>query len=269
MQRGVFAKESISNRQNARRKVNPRNRVEHRHAPLVSFRRLDVFVGALAVFPSVWDSTAYTASTHETDPLRGNTWQYLLRSFRLFRSVVGSVGSVDPVRASTFTYSRVVAYARSVLRSHTHAHAHHIPCTPVHWYCIMQPLIAVLSFTHAICCSRCNPCPVTASSVQSPSRWVSTRFIFPCDIRGDTAKSGPDSSITAKNHSLSFCYHRSYNCNNIRINERSLYPFQDLVFYVYFINKKHAFTWRYIPHACTSASVFAYSMCTPKKTHRS
>lgn len=37
-------------------------------------------------------------------------------------------------------------------------------------YCIMQPLIAVLSFTHAICCSRCNPCPVTASSVQSPSR---------------------------------------------------------------------------------------------------
>lgn len=163
----------------------------------------------------------------------------------------------------------VVAYARSVLRSHTHAHAHHIPCTPVHWYCIMQPLIAVLSFTHAICCSRCNPCPVTASSVQSPSRWVSTRFIFPCDIRGDTAKSGPDSSITAKNHSLSFCYHRSYNCNNIRINERSLYPFQDLVFYVYFINKKHAFTWRYIPYACTSAFVFAYSMCTPKKTHRS
>ena len=26
----------------------------------------------------------------------------------------------------------------------------------------------LLSFTHAICCSRCNPCPVTASSVQSP-----------------------------------------------------------------------------------------------------
>lgn len=57
-------------------------------------------------------------------------------------------------------------------------------------YCIMQPLIAVLSFTHAICCSRCNPCPVTASSVQSPSRWVSTRFIFPGDIRGVVVKTG-------------------------------------------------------------------------------
>jgi len=75
-----------------------------------------------------------------------------------------------------FLYIGVYAYTAKCVRASAHLHTHvprrrtRIGVYITTEYCIMQPLIAVLSFTHAICCSRCNPCSVTASSVQSPSR---------------------------------------------------------------------------------------------------
>lgn len=76
------------------------------------------------------------------------------------------------IRSSRWCGPFAFASLRSRLHLLTHTPAPSplpLPLPPPR-YCIMQPLIAVLSFTHAICCSRCNPCPVTASSVQSPSR---------------------------------------------------------------------------------------------------
>lgn len=166
-------KRAISNRQNARRKVNPRtgwSTGAHIPSPFVARERFSsVRVSrsrANGLCASHDGNTCRARCT--VRPARGpvQLW-YLYLYIRMYVHAYPVFVHRCIIRAYTAP--------RSVLaRAHTHTHAPRrrtrIGVYITTEYCIMQPLIAVLSFTHAICCSRCNPCSVTASSVQSPSR---------------------------------------------------------------------------------------------------
>lgn len=81
---------------------------------------------------------------------------------------------------------RVYVYILARPVSRTRALSHQRPAytsSPVLYNAAIdsRPL---LSFTHAICCSRCNPCPVTASSVQSPLPVSVHKIYFPMRYTG-------------------------------------------------------------------------------------
>jgi len=165
-QRSV-CKRAISNRRNTRRKVNPRTGW--------STHTSSLFVVHGLFHPFVSRSLVNGLCAPESLSWR----QYLPRAVHSTpRSVwTRSVVSIYTyARSHTYTslagtYMLATRCTRARVRTLAHSRRQtHIAVYTTTEYCIMQPLIAVLSFTHAICCSRCNPCPVTASSVQSPSR---------------------------------------------------------------------------------------------------
>lgn len=169
-QRSV-CKRAISNRRNTRRKVNPRkgwSTGTHISSLLVVRGRFRPFVARSLVnglcapeslswrqyLPRAVHSTPRSVWTRSVVSI----YRYVCVSTHA-RVFGAHVCARQGARERAYAHTRAFAPGQTRIAVYTTAE-----------YCIMQPLIAVLSFTHAICCSRCNPCPVTASSVQSPSR---------------------------------------------------------------------------------------------------
>lgn len=170
-------KRAISNRRNAR-KVNPRtgwsSRRAHTVSPFVVHGRFRPFVSRscervmrageplLSAIPAA--RVAPARAPFVVDPFGAYIYTCTRTDAHIHEILCCLLVCVRNIHTHTskrgaLTYTRALAPVTTYIGVYT-----------ITEYCIMQPLIAVLSFTHAICCSRCNPCPVTASSVQSPSR---------------------------------------------------------------------------------------------------